>query len=111
MKQIEKNALFHLHASFCKTLADANRLLIISELAGGETSVGELAKRLGLAQANVSKHLGIMRERGLVVSRREGVNAYYSLIDKRIFEAIQLLTEVQMEHIERRHRLVQEGLR
>ena len=110
MKQLEKNALSRLQASFCKTLADTNRLLIISELAEGEISVGELAKRLGLAQANVSKHLGIMRDRGLLVARREGVNVYYSLIDKRIFEAIQLLTEVQKEQIEHRHRLVQEGL-
>ncbi len=105
MNSAERVALYRLHAEFCKTLADANRLLIIAELSRGELPVGELARRLGLRQANVSKHLGIMRERGLLMSRRSGATTYYFLSDARVCEAINLLKEVQAEQIERQHRL------
>ncbi len=105
MENAEKSAIYQLHADFCKTLADANRLLIINELAKGEVSVNELVKRLELRQSNVSKHLAIMRERGLVVTRREGSTIYYSLCDRRISEAIKLLREVQSDQIERQRLL------
>jgi len=104
----EASAIYRLHAEFCKTLADANRLLIITELAGGrEVSVNALAERLGLPQANVSKHLGMMRERGLVTSRRKGINIYYSLADRRIYRAIRLLIDVQADLIKKQHQLTQ----
>jgi DNA-binding transcriptional ArsR family regulator len=105
MEDIDRAALYSLHASFCKTLADANRLLIINELSGGELSVGELCRRLELAQPNVSKHLAIMREHGLVVARREGINIYYGLSDPRISEAIRLLKAIQADQLERQRAL------
>lgn len=105
MDSIEKLAIYHLHAEFCKILADANRLLIINELSKGEVSVNELARRLDLHQSNVSKHLALMRERGLVITRREGATIYYILADKRISEAIRLLREVQSDQIERQRKL------
>ncbi len=110
MEEWEKIAIYRLHAEFCKTLADANRLLIISELAKGEVSVGELTRRLGLQQANASKHLGLLRERGLVTTRREGATIYYSLSDPRISEAIRLLREVQTDQIEKQRLLTQMNL-
>jgi DNA-binding transcriptional ArsR family regulator len=102
MENNEKNEIYRLHAEFCQTLSDANRLLIISELSKGESSVNELVNRLALRQSNVSKHLAVMRERGLVLTRREGSAIYYSLSDKRISEAIRLLMEVQRDLIEKR---------
>jgi DNA-binding transcriptional ArsR family regulator len=107
LAEIDKTAIYQLHARFCKTLSDTNRLLIIAELSKGEVSVSELVKRLGLRQANVSKHLGIMRERGLVTARREGATIYYTLSDPRIAEAISLLNMVQTEQIQKQHNLAQ----
>ena len=52
MDNAEKAAIYRLHADFCKTLSDANRLLIINELAKGEVSVNELTRRLELKQSN-----------------------------------------------------------
>jgi ArsR family transcriptional regulator, virulence genes transcriptional regulator len=101
----EKTEIYQLHAEFCKTLADANRLLIINELSQGELAVNEITHRLGLQQSNVSKHLSLMREHGLVNSRREGSSVYYSLSDSRISEAIRLLKEAQADQIEKRRRL------
>ena len=107
MDELDRAAIYRLHAQFCKTLSNANRLLIIAELAKGEVSVNEIAQRLQLRQANVSKHLGLMRERGLVVARREGATIYYSLSDPRIIEAIKLLKEVQADQIEKQYSLAQ----
>jgi DNA-binding transcriptional ArsR family regulator len=107
---LEKAAIYRLHAEFCKTLSDANRLLIIHELAEKEASVNELTKRLGLQQSNVSKHLSLMREHGLVNTRREGSTVYYSLSDRRIYEAIKLLQSVQAAQIEMRSRMTAAGV-
>ncbi|HSW58580.1 MAG TPA: metalloregulator ArsR/SmtB family transcription factor [Dehalococcoidales bacterium] len=101
----ERAAIFRLHAEFCKSLSDANRLLIITVLARGETSVNELAQKLGLKQSNVSKHLSLMREHGLVNARRQGLSIYYNLSDRRIFEAIKMLQDVQADQIEKRRKL------
>jgi ArsR family transcriptional regulator, virulence genes transcriptional regulator len=106
MEDSEKAAIFRLHAGFCKALSDASRLLIINELGKGEVSVNDLARRLALSQSNVSKHLALLREQGLVVTRREGITVYYVLSDSRISEAIRLLKEVQMAQIEKRRSLV-----
>jgi DNA-binding transcriptional ArsR family regulator len=105
--KLDKATLYEFHAQFCKTLADANRLLIIAELVAGEKSVSDLANSLGLHQSNVSKHLALMRERGLVETRRDGVSIYYSLSDPRIFKAIELLVQVQADQVSKMHNLAQ----
>ena len=105
MDNSEKSALYQLHAEFCKTLADANRLLIINELSKGEVSVSDLVHRLELHQSNVSKHLAIMRERGLVMTRREGATIFYSLSDPRISQAIKLLRDVKADQVEKQRAL------
>ena len=107
MDDLEKAAIYRLHAEFCKTLADANRLLIISELAKGELTVSDLTSRLGLNQSNVSKHLAVMRQHGMVKRRRDGSNSYYDLTDRRISEAIGLLKEIQAEQLQQRVSLTQ----
>jgi len=108
--KLDRVTLYEFHAQFCKTLADANRLLIIAELVKGEKSVSDLANNLGLNQSNVSKHLSLMRERGLVATRRDGVSIYYSLSDPRIFKAIELLIKVQSDQVAMRHKLAQNNL-
>jgi DNA-binding transcriptional ArsR family regulator len=101
----ERLSIYRLHAEFCKTLSDANRLMIITELAKEEASVNELVRKLGLQQSNVSKHLSLMREHGLVEFRREGSTIFYKLSDSRIYEAIKLLIEAQADLIEKRSAL------
>jgi DNA-binding transcriptional ArsR family regulator len=105
MDHNEKSEIYRLHAEFCQALSDANRLVIIMELSKGEASVSELVDRLGLRQSNLSKHLAVMRERGLVSARRDGSAVYYSLSDERIFDAIRLLMKVQRDQIKKRREL------
>jgi len=83
----------------CKGLADPKRLLIIDSLRDGELSVTEICSQLDLPQANVSQHLAILRDKGLVRTRRDGQYVYYSLSSAKIIEAMDLLREVMNEQI------------
>jgi len=90
-----RDELTELHARFCRGLGDPKRLLIIAALRLEERSVGELARQLGATHSNVSQHLGMMRDLGLVVARRVDNNVYYRLSDPRIAEVIELLRAIQ----------------
>ena len=93
--------LYKLQAELCKTFSDPKRLMIISELRGGEKSVGELVEILQSPQAVVSRHLAILRHRGIVKARREGVSIYYSLTSPRIVDACDIVHEVLLEQVAR----------
>jgi DNA-binding transcriptional ArsR family regulator len=102
---------YALKAELCKTLADAKRLMIIDNLRKGEMSVGELAKAIGIGQSNVSRHLAILRERGVLQPRREGNNIYYSLTDTKIGQACDLVKEVLMNKMSRHTDLARQLLK
>lgn len=94
-----RQELDRLHASVCKGLADPKRLLIIDALRDGPLSVTELCETLELPQSNVSQHLAILRDKGLVTSRRDGQFVYYSLTSNKLVEAMDLLRELMAEQI------------
>ncbi len=91
--------LLALHAKVCKGIADPKRLLIINALRDGERSVTDLCDDLDLPQANVSQHLAVLRDRGLVDTRRDAQRVFYSLTSYKIVQAIDLLREVMAEQI------------
>lgn len=62
-----------------KVMANPDRLLLLCHLAQGERRVGELEELCGIAQPTLSQQLGVLREEGLVSTRREGKNIYYSI--------------------------------
>lgn len=74
-----------------KCLGNEHRLLILCVLSEGEVSVGELNQRIGLSQSSLSQHLGVLREHGLVNTRREAQSIYYSVADTPALELIRLL--------------------
>lgn len=90
-----------LHAHICKGLADPKRLLILNALRDGERSVSDLVDELALPQANVSQHLAVLRERGLVETRRDGQRVFYSVTSDKIIRAMDLLREVMHMNAER----------
>jgi ArsR family transcriptional regulator, virulence genes transcriptional regulator len=98
---------YRLKAELCKTFADPKRLIIINELREGERSVGDLAEALDSPQAVVSRHLAILRERGVVTTRREGTRVHYSLVDEQILQACDAMQECLMRQLERRRDLAQ----
>jgi DNA-binding transcriptional ArsR family regulator len=86
--------IFKLQSEICKTLADPKRLMILHELRDSEKSVGQLVSSLELPQSNISHHLAIMRERGIVTARRDGTTIYYSLASPKIGQACDLVQGV-----------------
>ncbi|MGB8646160.1 MAG: metalloregulator ArsR/SmtB family transcription factor [Anaerolineae bacterium] len=88
-----------LHAEVCAALADPKRIALLYAMREGETTVSELAAALDLPQATVSRHLKVLRERGMVIPRREGMNVFYSVSNKKILRALDLLREVLSEHL------------
>lgn len=74
-----------------KVLAEPVRLQLLQALMTGERSVGELAERTGLSQANVSKHLQLLLVHQLVARRKDGLFAYYRLADDTVFKLCELV--------------------
>lgn len=101
---------FYLHSELCKTLANPKRQEIMDSLRDGEMSVNELVKATGIAQANLSQHLAIMRARGVLISRRDGANVYYDIANPKICQAFDLLTEVMQEQQVKNDRAIDEGV-
>jgi ArsR family transcriptional regulator len=88
-----------LHARVCKALADPKRLLIINELRDGPRSVGEIAEALGTSQPNASRHLALLRDRGIVTGERAGSTVFYALTSPKILRAVDLLREFMAEEL------------
>jgi len=86
--------LWELQAEICQTLANPKRLQILHLLQGGELSVGAMVKALGLPKANLSQHLSLMRQRGLLATRRQGTAIYYRLAIPQLTEACGIMREV-----------------
>jgi ArsR family transcriptional regulator len=74
-----------------KVLSDPLRLALLHRLKEGERTVSTLVEETGASQANVSKHLQILRRAGLVERRKEGLSAWYSILDPSIFEICDLV--------------------
>ena len=70
--------------AFLRSLASRHRLMVLCSLVEGEASAGELARRLGLSQSNLSRHLAILREEGLVATRRERTTIHYRIASERV---------------------------
>jgi ArsR family transcriptional regulator len=99
--------LYKLLAELCKAFSDPKRLIIIAELRKGQKSVSDLVRIMTTPQAVVSRHLAILRERGIVDARREGVNVFYSLSDPRVCQACDIIQQILVTRIENSHRLVE----
>lgn len=67
--------------SLLKGLANESRLMIMCVLSEGEISVGQLNQRIQLSQSALSQHLAVLREQGLVQTRRESQTIYYRIAD------------------------------
>ena len=74
-----------------KVLAEPARLEILRQLRDREMTVTELVDATGLGQANVSKHLAHLLRLGFVARRKEGLFAYYTLADARVFQLCELV--------------------
>lgn len=92
--QSAKHAMFDCFAEVAKALAHGRRLEILELLAQGERSVEALAAVAGLSVANASQHLRLMRQAGLLASRRDGKHMFYRVSDPSVLDALAALRKV-----------------
>jgi DNA-binding transcriptional ArsR family regulator len=95
----EEERLFAFHADMCKMLSSPIRLKIIHCLRDREKSVNELAKECRVPQATLSQHLGLMRQRGMLTTRKEGTTVHYRIANPKMIEAFDLMREILSERL------------
>ena len=97
-----------LHADFCSALADSTRLIILYSLAEGPRNVSELTEELGQPQPTISRHLKNLRDRGLVFPTRQGTTVQYTLADRRVIDALDILRSIMRDSIQKRASYIEE---
>ena len=103
---ILKQEIMQLEADFCAALSDPTRIFILYALNERPLNVTELTNELGLPQPTISRHLKVLRERGLVYTERQGTVITYHLADQRVIQAMDLLRSAMRDRLTQRASLV-----
>lgn len=96
-------------AEVLKAMADPTRLKILHSLHQGERCVSDILTVVGGSQANVSKHLSVLKRAGLVDCRRDGLNVYYRIIDEGVFTICRNVCDSLETRIDREHEAIIKG--
>lgn len=86
-------------AEFFKALAHPARIRILEHIRDGAKPAGEILEALGLEQSNGSQHLAVLRNKNILLARREGATVLYSVRDPMLFEILDLLRQYFYEHL------------
>jgi ArsR family transcriptional regulator len=103
---MKDKSIFQLHTDICKALTHPIRLEIIDSLRDGEKSVTQLAEAIQAHQGTISRHLSIMRAKGVIIPRREGSSVYYRLGSPRISAAYDEMHQFAIEHLVSRSEMI-----
>jgi ArsR family transcriptional regulator len=96
-----------LHANVCAGLADPKRIMLLYALADRPQTVTDLVSAVHMPQSSVSRHLKVLRERGMVHTTRQGQSVEYRLADRRFIDALDLLRAALRDHLSHRAGLVE----
>lgn len=96
-------AALDLVADFFKVLSESSRLNIVCCLRTGSKNVTEIIDKTGLGQANVSKHLKILAQAGIVARAQKGINVYYQISNPFVFELCDLVCNSLSIQIQQQH--------
>jgi len=88
-----------MQAHLCQAMSNAARVEIVHVLQDGPQNVGNLAEAVGLGRANLSRHLAILRNIGLVTAQRQGQENFYQLANPKIVDICNLMRQVLSEQI------------
>lgn len=100
--------LFELQAELYQTMANAKRLAIVEMLGSGEQSVGAIAEALSSTVSAISQHLRNMKDKSVVVTRKDGQTVYYRLKNPKIIEGCHLIREILLEEMESQGRIARD---
>lgn len=94
-----EDKIYLYHADMCKVFSHPKRLELINMLRDGEMSVNDLSQRLHMEGSNLSQHLAMMRERRILVTRKEGNAVYYRIANPRLLTIFDMMRELLFERI------------
>jgi len=107
-KAKEDTTIYELQSDICLALANPKRLQILNLLKNGEMSAGEMVRLMKIPKANLSQHLSILKQKGIVSSRREGTSIYYSITHPKITDACSIMRSVLMESLKEQEHLAKQ---
>ena len=81
-------------AKLLRALSNERRLMILCQLGDGELAVGQIQTRVGLSQSALSQHLAVLREQGVVATRRDGQTIFYRIADPAAVKVVATLAEI-----------------
>ena len=99
-------SIFKLQADICKIFANDKRLEIINLLKGKEISNQEIMRETGLNKVSMTQHMNVLKSKGVIISRREGQQLFYSIANPKIIQACNLMREVLVEQHKERGKVV-----
>ena len=105
---MEKKDFNRQHSEFCKSISNPKRQEILNTLGTNEMSVNDLIEKTGITQSNLSQHLAILKSKGIVNARRDGTHIYYSIVNKKIIKAYDLVSQVLMESLASQNKTIKD---
>ena len=106
MDHVLRAEITQLHAQVCSGLSDPTRILILYKVSETPINVSDLSEALDIPQPTVSRHLKVLRDRGLVTTTREGNAIRYELRDHRVVDALDLLRAVMGDMLAEQAKLI-----
>ena len=105
---VNPKELYKIHADFCKFMGNPRRIEILFLLGEQEMCVDEIASAMDVKVPNISQHLAVMREKGIVEVRREGTKMYYTLANPKTLEACIIMRDAMVEQMEKQFEMIKE---
>ena len=100
-------SIFEVQADLCRCMASATRIEIVHVLRDGPQRVGDIARLIGQPQTTVSRHLGVLRNGGVVIAQRRAQNVVYQIANPKIVHICDLMREVLVEQVAHRSQLAE----
>jgi DNA-binding transcriptional ArsR family regulator len=107
--KVDKYRLFEMQAELCSVMANAKRLMILDILSReGEAKVGDIAAELNVPISSISQHLRLMRDKNIVLSRKDGHAVYYHLKHPQLMDGCHAVQSVLMEELRSTARMAED---
>ena len=103
---VNHKELYKLHADFCKFMGNPKRIEILFLLGEKEMCVDEIASAMEVKVPNISQHLAVMREKGVVDVRRDGNKMYYTIANPKTLQACIIMREAMVEQMEKQFAMI-----
>jgi ArsR family transcriptional regulator len=106
---MSQGSIFEIQADLCRCMSSAIRIEIVHILRDGPQRVSEIVQITGHIQATISRHLGVLRNGGVVIAHRHAQDVIYQIANPKIGQICDLMREVLMEEASRQSKLVEDS--